>query len=379
MESTVQSSLLKSLAFRFSPLGRAASAFRKKRADYYQYLAQILEDSNGELNLLDIFTKDSVRYQGKPRGVLNSYWTMKYAETGDLLKSWDRTLPAEDLLIIGSAVAVGGVGALQEALVDIARLSRRSELSKSQFNTTIFVGLLAVSLALGMAFAQPLFFVPLFQNSFSFVPQEMWGPRGQSLIRFASFMTHYWIPVAGSILTLFGAATYYLPRWTGQGRAKVDIYFLPYRLYRDARCAEFLATLGAVLKRRNSVSLNLREGIELIRSYSSPWLVSHCSRMLAVLDAPGEHDKAQVLNSGLLSQESVFYVSDMVEALGLDKGLQVAGLRIESEIEKSITKSADRLRVFLLVGGVGTVFYFAAWLTTVGVELRSATAIVFAT
>ena len=365
------------LQWRCSPLGRAAVAFRKSRYDYYLYLGQLLRDSRGKSTMVDIFWKDVERFGSKPRGVLARHWSEQHQDGADLLTTWTGTIPEQDLMVIGAAVRAGGAGAIEDALDDAARLAKRGEDSKSQFLSTIVVGFVALGLAAGVIAGAPLFFLPLMQKSFSFVPLDMWGPRGLALIAFSKFISTWGPVVAAALVGLIVAGFIALPRWTGPMRAKLDLFFLPYRLYRDARAAEFLATLAAVLKKRGNVSLNMREGLELIRSGAGIWLADHCSRMLDVLSEPGAHNDADVLDSGLLSKDSVYYVADMMEALGPDEGLQVAGLRIETQIENAIAKAAKRLRLVMLLTGVCAVFFMAAWMNSVISELKAATALVF--
>lgn len=365
------------LQWRFSPLGRAASSFRRTRYDYYLFLGQLLKDSRGKRTMGDIFWKDVERYGSRPRGVLARHWSEQHQDGADLLKTWTGTIPEQDLMVIGAAVKAGGAGAIEDALIDAARLAKRSEDSKNQFLSTIVVGFAMLGLA-GLAIAgAPLFFLPLMQKSFSYVPLDMWGPRGMALMSFSKFLGTWW-PVATTLVVVAIAWAFAaLPRWIGPTRAKFDASFLPYRLYRDARAAEFLATLAAVLKKRGNVSMNLREGLELIRSNAGLWLADHCSRMLEVLNEPGSHNDADVLDSGLLSKESVYYVADVMEALGPDEGLQVAGLRIEARLDESIAKVGKRLRYVMLAAGLSTVAYMVLWGFSIISELKAATAIVF--
>lgn len=360
-----------------SPVGRAASTFRRTRQDYYAYLAQILTDSNGKRTLLTIFQADAVRYQGHARGILSSHWARRYAEDGDLMGAWTGTLPEEDLTILSAATRGGGAGALEGALADAARLARRAEESKRQFVGTIFVGVMGVLLACVAVVGIPLFLMPFLQKSFSFIPLDLYGPKGNAMLALSAFIRSWW-PLLGFMLLVLPAAFFYsLSRWTGPIRRKWDEHVLPYRLYRDARAAEFLATLAALLERRGNVQLTLREGIEVIRTRASPWMLDHCNRMLHVLDEPGDHTGSEVLDSGILSKENIYYLADMVEANGDDRGLKVAGLRIEQQIQLAMTRAASRIKVTLMVGGFATTLLMATWMGLITNEFKGAMSLVF--
>jgi type II secretory pathway component PulF len=365
------------LRWQVSPLGRAAAAFRGTRQDYYAYLAQILTDSNGKRTLLTIFQADASRYHGHARGILSAHWARRYEEDGDLMGAWTGTLPEEDLTILSAATRSGGAGALEGALADAARLARRAEESKRQFVGTIFVGVMGVLLACAAVVGIPLFLMPFLQQSFSFIPLDLYGPKGNAMLALSSAIRNWW-PVLGFLLLAVPSMFFFsLSRWTGPVRRKWDQHFLPYRLYRDARAAEFLATLSALLERRGNVQLTLREGIEVIRTRSTPWMLHHCNRMLHVLDEPGEHTGSEVLDSGILSKENIFYLADMVEANGDDRGLKVAGHRIEQQIQGAMTRAASRIKVTLMVSGFATTLLMAGWMGFITNEFKGAMTLVF--
>lgn len=371
------SELTRWLRWRVAPVGRAAASFRRNRHYYYTYLAELLADSRGKRTMLEIFRRDAQRYEGTARGVLTQLWIRRQEEGAGLVETWQGTLPASDLLVLGAAETAGGAGAIEGALVDVARLAKRDTESKSQFLSTILIGLFAVALALGATLGLPLFFVPLLKKSFSFVPLEMWGAQGQRLLAFSAWVDAWWPLVIAGAVAIGLAVTLALPRWANSAaRAWLDRHFLPYRLYRDARAAEFVATLGSVLKRRGNVSMNMRDGLELIRARSTPWLAAHCTNMIMRLDHQAE-DGAGALDTGLFSAESVYYMADMMETLGPHDGLQVAGLRLEKQIATVIERSAFLLRVALIVGGVVVLFAISAWMFVCLGELKTATALVF--
>lgn len=365
------------LQWRMAPVGRASTSFRSTRHFYYTYLAELLADTRGKKTMLDIFRRDAQRYEGTPRGVLTQLWSRKHEDGAGLVETWQGTLPATDLLVLGAAESAGGAGAIEAALADVARLAKRDTDSKSQFFSTILVGLFAVSLALGVSIGLPIYFVPLLKQSFSFVPLEMWGSHGQRLLAFSAWVDAWWPMLIAAVVGAGMGATLALPRWADSPRrAWLDRHFLPYRLYRDARAAEFVATLASVLKRRGNVSMNMREGLELIRARSTPWLAAHCTKMIMRLDHQTE-EGAGALDTGLFSRESVFYMSDVMETLGPDEGLQVAGLRLETQIAETIARSAFWLRTVLVVSGVAVLFGMSAWMFLCLGELKTATALVF--
>lgn len=371
------SNILNSVLMAFAPHKMAARAFAKKRSDYYYYLASVLRSSSGRMTILDIFMNDAERYAKKPRGKLTAYWAAQHQENGaDLVETWRGTLPDADLMMMSAAIRTGGPGALEQALEDTARVSGLVAKAKGIFVSTIMVGAFAVTLGLGMAYAMPTFFLPTIKESFSFVPVEMWGSKGKSMLAFADFLKAYSLYCLAAIVGVVGWISWSLSNYTGPGRAWLDRKAPLYTLYRDFMSATFIATLSSMLKKRGNVSMNLREAIEVIREASNPWMGWHCTQMMGNLEELGGQS-ADIFNTGIMDEEDFYFMSDMVRIKGFDEGLRLSGERTEKETIKNIEKKAGVLRWVLLIFGIGMIFLFAGWVTAIMSELKAATTQVF--
>ena len=370
-------SFLSSILTAFAPHKMAARAFAKKRSDYYYYLASVLRSSSGRMTILDIFMNDAERYASKPRGKLTAYWAQQHQENGaDLVETWRGTLPDSDLMMMSSAIRTGGPGALEQALEDTARVSGLVAKAKGIFVSTVIVGAFAVALGFGMAYAMPTFFLPTIQESFSFVPLELWGPKGKAMLSFAEFLKSYSVVCLIGIVAFISWVSWSLANYTGPGRAWLDRKAPLYTLYRDFMSATFIATLASMLKKRGNVSMNLREAIEVIKEASNPWMSWHCGKMMLNIEEMGGQS-ADIFNTGIMQDEDFFFMSDMVRIKGFDEGLRLAGERTEKETIKSIEKKAGVLRWVLLIFGIGMIFLFAGWVTAIMGELKAATTQVF--
>lgn len=370
-------SLADRLRFMASPLGMATRSFVKQRADYYKYLADVLRNAAGRVTTLEVFIKDADRYGKMARGVLSRYWAAEYQENGaDLVETWRGTVPDNDLLMIGAALRVGGPGALEQALEDTSRISRIIQEAKGSFISTIIVGLFALALAMGMVFAVPFFLLPTIQDAFSFVPVEMWGSSGKNMIAFAAFIKAWGVVILIGVAGLAGYLAYALKHLTGDLRKILDEKFLPFRLYRDFQSAVFIATLASMLKKRGNVSMNMRDGIEVMRDAANPWLTWHCQMMLQRIE--DGVPQLEIFATGLLEKDTLYFMLDMIETQGMDEGLQIAGRRTEKMAVEIIAKKAKVLRGVLLFGGLSVVMIVAGWMTRVMGELKAATTLVFA-
>jgi hypothetical protein len=111
------------LPFVFTRVGQAASKFARQRADWYEYLADMAEDSQGQRTILNILDGDAQRYGRSARGILSAYWAHKIVETGKIGLTLHGTLPpkevAEFVSLQGQDQAV-----LSSGLRDMAGLVR---------------------------------------------------------------------------------------------------------------------------------------------------------------------------------------------------------------------------------------------------------------
>jgi len=261
----------------------AAWRFRPMRADYYDYLADVMEASSGRKTLRDIFLDDARRYGRHPRGVLSGHWARRYQEGGgDLYETFRSTLPDDDLVLIRMAQR-GGAGALEQTLRDVAAVTRLVEETRRTLAGTLAVALAAVLVTFAMIVAVPLFTVPRLKRAFGMVPDEFTGGLTRKLYAFAEFIQ---ANLFLSVL-LLGVAIYFvawsMPNLTGRFRRLLDRCFV-WRLYRDLQGIGFLAALATMVKRRGNVSTALREALDLQVDGATPWRRWHLEQMIANID-----------------------------------------------------------------------------------------------
>lgn len=332
----------------FSPIKLAARRFRKNRADYYEYLADVLSDSNGRILLHDLFTKDSNRYAGDsfwrkisphPRAVLSAYWASKLLHTGaNLADTWRGTLPDGDMLIISPAVKKGGTGALPESLREVARIVRVMEEARNIFLSIITAAIFGIIIVIITLSIIPMVAWPAIKEAFDFIPISYYGPNALSMESFSKAYPKYFGPILISVFSLAYLYKWSLKKWKGKARQWADKLVI-YRVYKTYRGAMFLATLAPLVK--NGSGLNLREAIETVSKEAEPWLKWYCDKILENLDL-GMQD-ASLFDVGLLETDALYYLLDMSEAKELETGLKITGTRAERDMGKTI-----KLRAFVL-------------------------------
>ena len=321
--------------------------------------------------MIDIFQKDSQRYAlersifmtaSKARGILSAWWADRYIDTGaDLVETWRGTLPDEDMMVIGSVIQHGGVSALPDAFKEVARMTKVMDEARKTFLSIMFTGFIAVLVVLAMLVAIPLFIWPRLQQTFDFLPQEMYGERALSMAHFADVMPGYLGAAICLGLLASAAFRWSLPHWTGPLRAWCDHHLIVYRLARDFRGAMFVSTLSALIRKRTGSNMILADAVQVISREAKPWMQWYCEQILDNIQQGQE--QAEVLDVGLLERETLFYLLDITDARGLDEGLQVAGLRTEKSINASVKVRARVLQIALLSAMLLTVGAISGWTT----------------
>lgn len=344
--------------------------FRAARADYYEYLAEMLRALQGRKTLLDHFEDDAVRYgPSSVRGRLSKHWARRYQETGgDLAAAWAGALPADECLLIAAGQQAGG-DALVEVLRDLAHVTRLMHRLRGELVATTAAGLAAACVACALLCAVPYYTVPRLQQVFQSLPEDYLGPVTRKLYALARGVRRtlaawaFGLP-AGAALVFWS-----LPNLTGRLRGRLD-RFLFWRLYRDFHAIRFLAMLGVLLRRRGNIDTRLREALSSLAWNARPWLAAHVAAMLARIDAGIVG--VDSLETGLLDRELWWFLADMSAAHGLAEGLQQTRLRVESHAAARLRRQAQVLRWACLLGSAGAVIGLTLWHYAAIDELRRA-------
>ena len=351
-------------------VGVSARQFRHRRADYYEYLADLIAATAGAKTLLSIFQDDAQRYRGRgARGVLSEYWAQRFPMTGgDLFDTWYGCLPHEDLIAI-QAAQYAGAGALPQTLRHLAAVGRTIDEATRSFIQTLRVGFIGLSVALGSLFSIPALTAPQLRRAFSAVPVDSFGPLTRALFFTAEGLTVGWPFLLGLVVLGVGLLGWSLAEWTGPMRGFADHFGL-WRLYREVQSVRFLSLLAVLLKPRGNTNTRLRDALNILRHGTTPWLESHIDQMVRRIDAGASAIDA--LNTALIDLDTWWYLTDLVHTLGLDAGLQRTNLRLSTYTVLRLQRQALTMRWALLLSALGLVLAIAWWHFHVFDELRQA-------
>jgi len=364
--------LLQAPAWRW-PAGRAsllhldALRFRSHRADYYEYLADLVEGTQGRKSLRDIFEDDARRHgRDTVRGRLSQHWAAAYPEAGgDLGAAWSDTLPAGECLLLSCVQQEGGD--LPTALRDLARAVRLAADAWLALVSAAATGVAAAVVAFALLCAIPFFSVPRLQHVFQAVPAEDYARLTRTLFALARGLKT-WLPLL--LVLVFGLAAlslWSLPHFTGPFRARLDRWLL-WRLYRDFHAIRFLSLLAVLVRQHGAADTRLRRALAVQARDAPPWLYAHLAAMLERIDAG--LTGPEIFGTGLLDADTWWYMADMMDALGMEAGLARARQRVQLRLLARVRRQAAVLRWSLLVSSVAAVLGITLWHYAVIDELR---------
>lgn len=357
------------------PSGRTLSLrldalrFRAGRADYYEYLADLVEGTQGRKNLRDVFEDDARRHgEDTVRGRLSRHWAGMYLEAGgDLGVAWTDTLPSSECVLLSCVQEEGGD--LSAALRDVARAVRLASDAWLALVSAAAAGLAAAAVAFALLCAIPFFSVPRLQQVFQAVPAEEYGRMTRALFALSQGLRQW---LALWLVLLLGLALlclWSLPRYTGAARSRLDRWLL-WRLYRDFHAIRFLALLAVLVRQHGAADTRLRRALAVQAGDTVPWMHAHLLDMLGRID--GGQTGPEIFGTGLLDADTWWYMADMMDALGMEAGLAQVRLRVESRLLARVRRQASVLRWALLLTSVAGVLGITLWHYAVIDELRQA-------
>lgn len=337
----------------------AALLFSPLRADYYRYLADIIQETSGRTTLKDILGKDARRYEGTLRGFLSTHWASRFDEGGWLAHTFEGTIPKEDVAFLVTLQQAGGVGALEGGFRDLAKNTALFNKARNVVAFTFTSSGISLALLIGLVFAMPGFTVPKLAEAFTMLPAEYYPPTARHLFGFADFISSYWVAISLVIAGVIAACWYSLPNLTGPAREFLNKYGGLWGMYRDFHSISFLSGLSAIVKKRGNGSSRLREAIAMQEAGASKWKMDQIKKMLAIIDSGNTGSK--VFSTGILEKKMEWFLADLIESRGLDEALQFVRARLEDRVIRKIEIRSVILSWLLMLLTIAAAAYLMFW------------------
>lgn len=350
--------------------------FNNERADYYDYLSELMEGMQGTRTLKEVFEYDARRYGGRSvRGRLSASWAQVYQVSGgDLYATWLGSFPLAELSLIKAAQLFGNKP-LISTLRDLAEALRVVQQVKNIMAQTLWPSILASIILLAMLLAVPLFTVPHLRGTFEVVPSGYYGRLTRALFEFSEFVQIYWVLI---LVAVAGGAALWLwsmPNLSGPVRQRLEKYSF-WRIYRYIHSIRFLALLTIVLTRHGATSTQLRTALSMQKHGASPWQNWHVDAMLGRINRG--LTGADTFDTGLFDRPIFWFLTDMVLARGLVAGLSLTRERLKKQMLGSVARQALAWRWSLLLFCVTGLLGLGLWHYAVIDELRRALMLFYA-
>lgn len=345
------------------------SRFKRRRVDYFHYLAQLLQATHGQLTLRAIFALESQRYGlNTYRGRLATYWGQSYEQNGgDLVQTWGGMLSSVDRLIIQLA-QLRGDSALAVAFELLAQQHQELKVLRSQLSQTLWpvvIAILLLSLILSLI---PLFTVPELRSTFAVLPIELYGAKTQALFKTAEFIQSYGLAIAlfGS-LSLLGVALS-LTWLIGPMRDALD-FFEPWASYKKFQTTYFFGLLALLLNQRVA-QLRLGQAVQQIAQGSDRWLAWQAQKIQGRM-LQGEVG-ARGFATGLLPRAWQWFFEDIEQSQGILPAISLMHQRLIDQLKRDVLFKAQLWRWLILLTCVGVLLAIGGWHYVVIDEMRRA-------
>lgn len=357
------------IPFLFTRVGQAAHKFARSRADWYDYMADMDDDTQGRRTFLSILEADAQRYGKSARGTLSAYWAHRIVETGDIGRTLHGTLPPKEVAEFVS-LQKQGQGVSAEGLRDMARVVRLGTRLKSILVSTLFVAAIAMALLWAVVMIGiPYFTAPMILDALPDIPMAYLTPSTQAFFDLAQGIRDYGIRIWVLPLVFMVALQMSFPYLDGRVRRWLDKWG-PYRLYRDIQAIAVVTTTATAVKPRAGKTMPIREAIELQLAGASRWLTRRLQDIQNRLD--DAKSGAAAFDVGLMDRETFWYLEDLTNTLGLDLALQKTRARMETTILQRVDARAKTLRWIALIFAVLVMSSLFLWHQAVIWDMRNA-------
>jgi type II secretory pathway component PulF len=349
----------------------AAFLFRTKRADYYNYLADIIEGTKGRKSLLDIFNSDAMRYGKTSRGKLSQHWATQFDRGGgSLTKTFQSTLPDEDVAALETLKKAGSDSALESALRDLAANSELVSKARGIVIISSAVSIACLASLFLFVILMPAFIVPKLQEAFAMLPADYYPPSATRLFSMSDFVGNNWLTMSVMLTTFMYACWYSFSNLTGSFRIFLDKYGVAWGIYRDFQSIRFLSFLAAVIKRRGNSSTVLQDAVEMQTIGASRWKRHHIELMLQYIKSGTVGP--ELFATGIMDKTMEWYIADLIEARGFEDALEYVRDRLKERVLKKITIQSTIISWVVLLSSVALSGWLMLWQMVVIEDMRKA-------
>lgn len=179
----------------------------------------------------------------------------------------------------------------------------------------------------------------------SIKPIEAWPQAGRDLVNAAIFIQQWWWLALLGIMIIAVVIRTVMNNYIGDLRPLLD-RFPPFSLYRKFAAARLMETMGLLVA--NGVVF--KNAIKVMQYQANPYVTSHLVMMEHLLGM-GQGNIADVLSTGLISNDDILRLRVMAEVKGFEHGLIRMGIRGSEQSTKTVKLIAKIMGGVLLILG----------------------------
>jgi len=341
--------------------------FHSRRVTYYEYLAQYLTHTRGQIVFKDIFWADTKkdRFGGEPRGILSAEWAERYESNGaNLALTFEGTLPASEVSVLRMAAGSDGDGLIQ-AFKDIARLAKTSDNIRKEIISVMTVAFVSMGIALLMLTVFPIFALQEVRGQFSFLPVESWRPSGIQVLNYVEGVKAHGVFYFIAFVLMIYAIVWSMNNVIGSLREWLDRRIFFYKTFRDLKASLFLAQMASLTKKRGNITSTLEPALAMLRdTTSSRWERWRYQQVIDNISDIGA-DSAESFNTPFIPRETFQFFRDISATSDISTGFTSAVDYVDSTLVKELTVKLQFYRWLLL--GVSVLIAFTVMSMTTGV------------
>jgi len=176
-------------------------------------------------------------------------------------------------------------------------------------------------------------------------PVDQWPASGTRLLAVARFIQNWWWLAIALAVAIVIAFQRILTNYTGEYRPTLD-KLPPFSFYKQLSAARLLETLGLLV----SNGVVFKSAIKVMQYQANPYMYSHLSTMEHLLSM-GKSNIADVLDTGLVSEQDLVRLRVMAEVKGFEHGLIRMGIRGAEQTTATLKMISRLLGGFLLIIG----------------------------
>lgn len=235
-------------------------------------------------------------------------------------------------------------GALAQTIKSAINMLSQRGVAIGSFVGAVAYPLLVITIASGVIIYLN---TSVFEQFRQIKPEDQWPVAGQRLVVVAHLIESWWWVAILTVIAVFFILKRIMSNYVGELRSMLDT-IPPFSFYRRLTAAQLLETLGLLV----SNGVVFKSAIKVMQYQANPYLHHHLAMMEHLLSM-GRTNIAEVLNTGLVSEQDLMRLYVMAEVKGFEHGLVRMGVRGAEQATATLKFIA---RIFggmlLAVGGI---------------------------